>query len=66
MRRVRLKKIFFQVGVKNWGWAPQIYIGGGGYIWVEHILGGTKEKQKKKTNEVSQFDPSENIIIVEL
>jgi len=65
LRRVRLKKIFFQVGVKNWGWGPQTYIGGGGtFGW--NTIGGFKRKTKKKTNEVSQFDPSENIIIVEL
>ena len=66
MRRVRLKKIFFQVGVKNWGWGPQTYIGGGVHLGGTHIGGFKRKTKKKKTNEVSQFDPSENIIIVEL
>ena len=65
MRRVRLKKIFFQVGVKNWGGGPKHTWGEGGtFGW--NTIGGFKRKTKKKTNEVSQFDPSENIIIVEL
>jgi len=41
-------------------------MGGGGVHLGGTQLEGFKRKTKKKTNEVSQFDPSENIIIVEL
>ena len=63
------------------GWGPNIYIWGTfGEIFREIIFTKIfaklisrknnweveKQKTQKKNNEVSQFDPSENIIIVEL